>query len=65
MWYLIGIVAVVLAGFFIYASMKKNKRPACGCKSDDKPAFRTEEKLSTYNKPLDDKQSRVDFDDAE
>lgn len=64
MGYLIGIIVVVLVGFFVYANMKHKKHSNNAGKGDE-PAFRTEEDLSTYNKPLDDKQSRVDFDDAE
>ena len=64
MWYLIGIVAIVLIGFFVYANIKKNKQLVDTAKTADKP-FRTEEELNTYNKSLDDKHSHVDFDDAE
>ena len=64
MWYLIGIVVIALAGFFVYANIKKNAHSVDSAKTADKP-FRTEEDLSTYNKPLDDRQSHVDFDDAE
>jgi hypothetical protein len=65
MWYLIGVVAIVLAGFFLYASVKKNKQDAEKAKAANKPPFRTEEKLNSYNKPMDDQHSHVDFDDAE
>lgn len=65
MWYLIGIVAIVLVGFFVYASIKKHKQSINNSKKADKPPFRTEEELNTYNKPLDDKHSHVDFDDGE
>jgi len=65
MWYLIGVVAMVLVGFLLYAS-RKNKRDACaGGKANDVPPFRTEESLNSYNKPMDDQHSHVDFDDAE
>lgn len=64
MWYLIGVVVMVLAGFFVYANIRKNEKPVDSAKTADKP-FRTEEDLSTYGKPLDDKHSHVDFDDAE
>lgn len=64
MWYLIGVVLIALIGFFVYAN-RKSKRCCCGSKESDKPTFRTEEDINTYNKPLDDKKSHVDFDDAE
>lgn len=65
MWYLAGVVAIALVGFFLYASAKKSKQDAEKAKTGDKPPFRTEEKLSSYNKPMDDQHSHVDFDDAE
>ncbi|MCX5678481.1 MAG: hypothetical protein NTY76_05165 [Candidatus Omnitrophica bacterium] len=65
MWYLIGVIAIALVGFFLYANAKKNKRDAEKAKAGDKPPFRTEEKLSSYNKPMDNQHSHVDFDDAE
>lgn len=65
MWYLAGILAIVLVGFFLYTSVKKNRQDAGKTKMEDKPPFRTEEKLSSYNKPMDDQHSHVDFDDAE
>ena len=65
MWYLVGIVAIVLIGFFVYARIKKNKNSTNSAEKADKPPFRTEEKLNAYRKPLDDKHSHVDFDDEE
>ncbi|MFH1189120.1 MAG: hypothetical protein V1682_00320 [Candidatus Omnitrophota bacterium] len=65
MWYLIGVVAVVLIGFFLYASVKKHKNNSDNGKPGDNSPFRTEETLSSYTKPLDDSHSHVDFDDAE
>jgi len=66
MWYLIGVAAVVLIGFFLYTSMKKNKRkPGQGNGTKDGVPFRTEEDLNSYSKPMDDRHSHVDFDDAE
>ena len=65
MWYLIGVIVAALIGFFVYANRKKNKQSSGGAKASDKPAFRSEEDLSTYSKSLDDNKSHVDFDDAE
>ena len=65
MWYLIGVIAVVLIGFFVYAAVKKNKQEKENAKAKDTPPFRTEENLDTYDKPMNDKHSHVDFDDAE
>lgn len=65
MLYVIGLVAACLTGYFVYANMKeKRSRKECG-KEPAKPSFRTEKSLNSYSKPLDDKHSRVDFDDAE
>ncbi|MBN2453582.1 MAG: hypothetical protein JXB40_04900, partial [Candidatus Omnitrophica bacterium] len=66
--YLAGIVAIVLLGFFIYANLKHkkdSKEGRCSCHSADEKPFRTDEDLASYNKPIDDKHSHVDFDDAE
>ncbi len=67
MWYLIGVVAVVLIGFFVMASVKKDKCCCCNTKDKDvnKPPFRTDECLEKYDKPVDGHHSTVDFDDAE
>ncbi len=65
MWCLIGIVAVVLIGFFLYASAKRRKQNSEHAKADDNSPFRTEEDLNSYAKPMDDSHSHVDFDDAE
>ncbi len=65
MWYLIGVVAIVLIGFFLYANTRKSKQGAKSAKIGDNPPFRTEEKLDSYNKPMDDQHLHVDFDDAE
>ena len=65
MWYLIGVVAVVLIGFFLFASAKRRKHDAAGSRAKDDPSFRTEEDLSSYAKPMDDSHSHVDFEDAE
>ena len=65
MWYLIGVMAVVLIGFFLYRSAKRHKQESAGAKAEDDPSFRTEEDLNSYAKPLDDSHSHVDFDDAE
>ena len=65
MWYIIGAVAAVLVGFFVFANVKKNR---CECNKDkttDKPTFRTDESLNKYDKPIDGNRSHVDFDDAE
>jgi len=65
MWYLIGVVAIVLIGFFVYASVKNCKREVKSVDTEDKPQFRTEESLSTYEKPMNDQHSHVDFEDVE
>ena len=65
MWYLIGIVAVVLIGFFLFAIAKRRKQDSAVSKAEDDPSFRTEEDLSSYAKPMDDSHSHVDFEDAE
>jgi Ca2+/H+ antiporter len=65
MWYLIGVVVVVVIGFFLYASVKRHKQNLENTKAKDNSSFRTEEKLSSYGKPMDDRHSHVDFDDAE
>ncbi|MBU0605502.1 MAG: hypothetical protein KKH77_04360 [Candidatus Omnitrophica bacterium] len=65
MWYLIGVVAVVLIGFFLFASAKRRKQNSTGSKAKDDPSFRTEEDLNSYAKPMDDSHSHVDFEDAE
>jgi len=65
MWYLIGVVAIVLIGFFLYANARKNKQAAKSAKTGDNPSFRTEENMNSYNKPMDNQHSHVDFDDAE
>jgi hypothetical protein len=65
MWYLIGIAAVVLTGFLLYAGAKRHKRDSDNARSEDNPPFRTEEDLNSYSKPMDDSHSHVDFDDAE
>jgi len=65
MFYLIGVIAIVLVGFLVHATLKKNKC-SCGAPKDaEKSAFRTEESLEKYDKPIDSHQSHVDFDDAE
>lgn len=65
MWYLIGFVGMVLAGFFVYANIKKSRIVKYEPAQDNKSQFRSEEDLKTYGKPMDDKHSHVDFDDAE
>lgn len=65
MWYLIAIVAAVLMGLFVYASVMKNKRAVDNAKTKEKPSFRTEEDLSSYSKPMDGRHTHVDFDDVE
>ena len=63
MWYLIGFVLLALIGFFVYASVKNKKRETGSVDNKDKPPFRTGESLNTYDKPMDDQHSHVDFDD--
>ncbi len=65
MWYLIGVVAIFLAGFFVYASIRKSELLKREAKKPDKPLFRSEEDLNSYDKPMNDDHSHVDFDDAE
>ena len=65
MWYLIGVVAVVLIGFFLYRSAKRRKQNSESAKTKGDQSFRTGENLNSYAKPMDDSHSHVDFDDAE
>ena len=65
MWYLIGAVTIVLIGFFVYAGVKNRRRDPGKADAEDKPLFRTEDSLNTYDKPMDDRHSHVDFDDIE
>ena len=63
MWYLIIIISVIWIGVFIWARMDYKKRRVVNNKSKDKPAFRSEEDLEEYGKPMEPKP--VDFEDAE
>ena len=66
MWYVVIILSVICAGFFIWisANHKSGKRKLNEKK--EKPPFRTKEVLEEYGKPMkDDEQQTVDFDDAD
>ena len=60
------IVSVIWIGFFIWAKMDYKKRRKESNQKKYKPAFRTEEDVDKYAKPMkDDHQSQIEFDDAE
>lgn len=65
MWYLIGLVIAIVVLYMVFCGSKKS----CGCSScgnaADKPKFRTEDNLKTYEKPMDSDRSKIDFDDQE
>ncbi|MDD5136005.1 MAG: hypothetical protein PHN63_01500 [Candidatus Omnitrophica bacterium] len=66
MWTFIILVSVIWVGFFVWARIDSKKRQKENIKKTAKPAFRTEEDLDEYGKPMkDEHQSPVDFDDAE
>ena len=63
MWYLVIIVSILLAGFFIWTNMEDRKQKKKQNKKGERPLFRTEEDLEEYGKPMD--SHPIDFDDAE
>ena len=66
MWTLIIVVSVLWIGFFIIARIDSKRRKKESEKKKTKPAFRTEEDLDEYAKPMNDEhQSRVDFEDTD
>ena len=65
MWSII-IVAVVCVLFFMWARMDYKKKKAGRGNKAEKPPFRTEDDLKSYEKPMHDKEhSTIDLDDAE
>ena len=66
MWYIIVILSVICVAFSIWvrAYYKKQEKSNLGAK--DRSAFRTEDVLEEYSKPMKDKeQTAVDFEDAD
>lgn len=66
MLYFVIIVSVILAGFFIWASIDSRRQKKIQEKNKDKKHFRTEEDQEEYGKKLKDgEESVVDFNDAD
>jgi hypothetical protein len=67
MSYFMVAALMVLAAFFVAASLYYKKRGKGLKKDSEKPAFRTEDSLQEYGKPMKDGRGEpgVSFDDAE
>jgi flagellar biosynthesis/type III secretory pathway M-ring protein FliF/YscJ len=66
MWTFIAVISVIWVGFFAVARIRSKKKNMELAKKKEKPAFRTEEDLDEYGKPMKDAHgTSVDFDDAE
>ncbi len=66
MWIFIAVISVLWIGFFIWACTDSAKRRKERNGKNSGPAFRTEEDLDEYGKPMSDEHhSKIDFDDAE
>lgn len=66
MLYVVIILSIVCAGFFIWAARDYKRRKSESGKGKDKPPFRSEEDMDEYGKPLKSQgYNPVDFEDAE
>lgn len=66
MFYVVIILSIACAVFFVWAARDYRKRKRELDEKKDKPPFRSEEDLEEYGKPMKDEDyNPVDFDDAE
>ncbi|MCM8791250.1 MAG: hypothetical protein NC938_06105 [Candidatus Omnitrophica bacterium] len=67
MWYMVVIVAIVCVAIFMLVSSKNSARKAKETGQSEDKAFRSEEELEEYAKPMKDPDSTTasDFNEAE